>query len=83
MGFLDKVKDTAQKGAAKAKTGVKAGQEKLEDARLKRRISSHKEELGGLVYQQRTGAAPGNADVEIDRLVGEIKNAEEELAASD
>jgi hypothetical protein len=83
MGFLDKVKDTAQKGAEKAKTGVKAGQEKLEDARLKRRIASSKEELGGLVYQQRTGAAPANADAEIDRLVGEIKDAEEELAASD
>ncbi len=83
MGFLDKVKDTASKGADKAKQGVKAGQEKLEDAKLKKQIEGAKTEIGGLVYEQRTGSAGTDADTEIDRLIGEIKSAEEELAASE
>ena len=82
MGFLDKVKDTASKGAEKAKEGVKAGQDKLEDAKLKKKIESAKTDIGGLVYEQRTGSGGPATDAEIDRLVGEIKSAEEELAAS-
>ena len=34
MSLLDKVKETAQKGAEKAKEGVKAGQEKIETVKL-------------------------------------------------
>jgi hypothetical protein len=83
MGFLDKVKDTATKGADKAKQGVKAGQEKLEDAKLKKKIEGAKTEIGGLVYEQRSGSAGPATEAEIDRLVGEIKAAEEELAASE
>ena len=82
MGFLDKVKDTAKTVGEKAQQGVKAGQEKLEDARLRRRIGELKEELGGIVYQQRAGAAPATAEADIDRLVEAIKAAEEELAES-
>jgi hypothetical protein len=80
MGFLDKVKDTASKGAEKAKQGVKAGQDKLEDTKLKKKIESCKEEIGGLVYQQRTGGAGPATDAEIDRLVAEIQAVEQELA---
>ncbi len=31
MGLLDKVKETAQKGADLAKEGVKAGQDKIDE----------------------------------------------------
>ena len=82
MSLLDKVKETAQKGAEKAKEGVKAGQEKIESVKTERKISDLKEELGGIVYGQRSGTPADNADAEIERLVGEIKAAEEELAAS-
>ena len=82
MSLLDKVKETAQKGAEKAKEGVKAGQEKIETVKLERKISELKTELGGVVYDQRSGKAADNADAEIERIVGEIKAAEEELAAS-
>ena len=34
------------------------------------------------MYDQRSGKAADNADAEIDRIVGEIKAAEEELAAT-
>jgi hypothetical protein len=83
MGFLDKVKDTAKTVGDKAKQGVEVGQEKLEDAKLKKKISTSKEEIGGLVYQQRTGTGGPATDAEIDRLVGEIKSAEEELAKAE
>jgi len=82
MSLLDKVKETVQKGAEKAKEGVKAGQEKIETVKLERKISELKTELGGVVYDQRSGKAADNADAEIERIVGEIKAAEEELAAT-
>jgi len=81
MGFMDKVKETAAKGTEMAKTGVKAGQDKLDEQKTKKKIGELKEELGGVVYAQKTGTGNGSADAEIERLVGEIRNAEAELAA--
>ncbi len=80
MGLLDKVKETAQKGADLAKDGVKAGQDKLDEQKLKKKVGDLKEELGGILYAQKTGVAPENADAEIERIVGEIQAAEAELA---
>jgi len=80
VGFLDKVKDTANKGVEKGKQGVKLGQEKIDAAKLKKRVGELKEELGGVVYAQRTGTGAADADAEITRLVGEIQAAEQELA---
>ena len=82
MSLLDKVKETAQKGADKAKEGVKAGQDKLESVKIERKIGDLKEELGGVVYAQRTRTPPENADAEITRIVGEIQAAEAELAGA-
>lgn len=81
MGLLDKVKETAAKGADLAKGAAKAGQEKIEEQKTKKKIADLKEELGGVVYAQRTGSADANADAEVERLVSEIKAAEEALAA--
>jgi hypothetical protein len=85
MGLLDKVKETAQKGADLAKEGVKAGQDKIDAQKLKKRVGDLKEELGGVVYDQKTGRASGDLDpeVEIARIVAEINAAEAELAAAD
>jgi hypothetical protein len=80
MGFMDKVKETAAKGTEMAKSGVKAGQDKLDETKTKKKISDLKEELGGIVYAQKTGTGNGSADAEIERLVNEIKDAEDELA---
>jgi hypothetical protein len=79
MGLMDKVKDTAKQVGDKAQQGVKAGQEKLEDAKLRKKINERKEEIGGLVYAQRTGAPAPDADAEIARLVAEITAAEHEI----
>jgi hypothetical protein len=80
MGLLDKAKDAAKTVGEKAQEGLKAGQEKMDEVKTKKRISDLKEELGGIVYQQRTGAAAPNADTEIGRIVGEIQDAEATLA---
>jgi len=85
MGIMDKVKATSQKVGEKAKGAVEAGQEKLDETKTKKHIGELKEELGGIIYAQRTGTAAAGAETEIERIVGEIKTAEEhlgELAAS-
>ena len=80
MSLLDKMKETAQKGVEKTKEAVSAGQEMLEARKIENQIEELKEELGGMVYGQKTGSPAENADAEIDRLVGEIQAAEAELA---
>jgi hypothetical protein len=83
MSLLDKAKETAKKGVDKAKEVGQAGQDKFEQEKTKRKISDLKEELGGLVYGQKTGAPAENVDAEIDRLVGEIGEAEASLERDD
>ena len=79
MGLLDKAKEAAKTVGDKAQEGIKAGQEKVDEHKTKKRISDLKEELGGIVYQQRTAGAAANADTEITRIVGEIQEAEATL----
>ena len=81
MGLLDKAKEAAKTVGDKAQEGIKAGQDKMDEVKTKKKISDLKEELGGIVYQQRSGAAPADADTEITRIVGEIRQAEAELSA--
>ena len=85
MGLLDKVKETAQKGADLAKDGVKAGQDKISDTKAKQKIGDLKEELGGVVYAQKSGSTAEGLDpeVEIARIVAEINALEAELAESE
>jgi hypothetical protein len=80
MGLMDKVKETAQKGADAAKGAVSAGQEKLDDMKAEKKVKELKEELGGLVYDQKSGKPADNLDAEISRLVAEITEAEKEIA---
>jgi len=85
MGLLDKVKETAQKGADLAKEGVKAGQDKIDETKLKKKVGDLKEELGGVVYAQKSGTSEAgvDAEVEIARIVAEINAIEAELAAAE
>ena len=84
MGLMDKVKETASKTADAAKGAAKAGQDKLEEQKIKKRIGEIKEELGGVVFAQKTGAPNPTADASfeaaIDRLVNEIKEQDAALA---
>jgi len=83
MSLLDKAKETAKKGVDKAKEVGQAGQEKLESEKTKRKVNDLKEELGGLVYAQRTGSPAENAEAEIERVINEIKEAEAAIAGDD
>lgn len=85
MGLMDKMKETAAKTADAAKGAAKAGQDKLEEQKIKKKIADLKEELGGIVHAQRTGAdnpaSDATFDASIDRLVAEITDQEAALAA--
>ena len=81
MSLLDKVKETAQKGADLAKDGVKAGQDKLDTIKVEKKITELKTELGGIVYSQKIGTPAENADAEVERIVAEITTAQAELDA--
>ncbi len=81
MGFLDKVKDTATKAAEGVQKAAETGQDKLEESKLKKKVGDLKEELGGVVYSQRTGVTTGeSAEPEITRIVAAITATEHELA---
>ena len=57
-----------------------AGQEKIDTMKTEKKVKDLKEELGGIVYAQHAGDAPENAQAEIDRILGEIDEAEASLA---
>lgn len=80
MSLLDKAKELGQKGAEKAKELGQAGQEKIDTMKTEKKVKDLKEELGGIVYAQHAGNAPENAQAEIDRILGEIDEAEASLA---
>lgn len=81
MGFMDKVRETAQKGVDAAQKGAAEAREKASEMSLKRRFNASAEQLGLLVYRQREGEAGLEAD--IDRLVSEMRGIAAELDALD
>jgi hypothetical protein len=80
MSLLDKAKDAAKTVGEKAKQGVEAGKDKVDEVSTKKKIDGLKQELGGIVYLQRSGNPPEDADAEMDRIVGEIGELESHLA---
>jgi len=80
MSLLDKAKDAAKTVGEKVSQGVEAGKDKVDEVSTKKKIDGLKQELGGIVYMQRTGNPPENADPELDRIVGEITELESRLA---
>lgn len=75
VALLDKAKGAAKTVGEKAQEGIKTGQKKIDETKTKRHINDLNRKLGGIVYLQRTGKPPANADTEIERLVGEITKA--------
>ena len=64
---------------------MKAGQDKIDEQKLKKKVGDLKEELGGVVYDQKAGRTAEGLDpeVEIARIVAEINAVEAELAEAD
>jgi hypothetical protein len=82
MGFLDKMKETASKAAEQAKHATNVGKEKIEDARLQKKIRDLCEEIGALVVAQKRNEAPADADAQIDAKVAEIAEIEKQMDAN-
>jgi len=82
MGFLDKVKDTANKAADQAKQATAVGKEKLEDRNLQKKINELQQEIGALVVAQRRNDAPDDAATRIDVKVAEIGELEAQMASN-
>src|SRR4051812_25562068 len=82
MGLLDKVKETAGKAADSAKHATAVGKEKIEDARLQKKIKDLCEEIGTLVVAQRRNEAAPDADAQIDAKVAEIADLEKQIEAN-
>ena len=82
MGFLDKAKDAAGKAAEKAKHATAVGKEKIEDARLQKKIDALHEEIGKLIVSQRRNQAPVDIDAQIDAKVVEIGDIERQIEAN-
>jgi hypothetical protein len=79
MGFLDKMKDAAKKGAEQAKHATAVGKEKYEDAKLQKKIENLCEEIGQLVVAQKRGEAPADVEAQIDAKVAEIAEIEKQM----
>lgn len=77
MGFLDKVKDTAQKGMDAAQKGATEARDKANEMSLKRKLNAAAEDLGHLVYRQRSGEE--GLEHDIDRAISEMRGISAEL----
>lgn len=82
MGFMDKLKDTAQRGMDVAQKAVDEGRERASEITLKRKFNAQAEELGVLVFRQREGGESG-LDADIERVIGEMNAIAKELDALD
>ena len=78
MGFMDKVKATAQDVAAEAKKATAQAQHKMGEVQLKKQMDDAAKQLGYLVYEERTqGVTEGS---EADRLVTEMQSLKRQIA---
>jgi hypothetical protein len=76
MGFMDKVKATAEKAAEKAQQGVQQGQQKLSEVQERKRVDGLLRDLGALVYLDRAGRGSPATSAEIERVTAELREAE-------
>jgi hypothetical protein len=81
MGFVDKLKDTAQKGMDAAQKGMGEAKEKASELSLKRKFNGLAEELGTLVFRQREGELGLQDD--IDRVIRDMREVVAQLDADD
>ena len=81
MGFMDKVKETANKAADTAKAATAVAKDKYDDLQAMKKIEDLQKEIGALVVAQRRGRAP-DADTQIDAKIAEITEIEKEIEAN-
>ena len=81
MGFMDKVKETANKAADTAKAATAVAKDKYDDLQALKKIDDLHQDIGALVVAQRRGEAP-DADARIDAKIAEITEIEKEIEAN-
>ena len=79
MGFMDKVKSAAQDAATQAKTATGQAQAKMEQAQLTKQLNERAQQLGHLIYAERTQGTPAGPDA--DRLVSEMTELKAKIVA--
>ena len=77
MGWMDKVKATAQDVAAEAKKATSQGKTKLDQLQVRKKADEAAKQLGYLTYRERAKGEP--AGTEANRLVTEIDQYEAEI----
>src|SRR5437764_11771616 len=77
MGFMDKVKATAEKVGEKAQQGVQQGQHKLSEVQERKRVDGLLRDLGAACYHDRTGRGGPQVTSEVERLVAALREAED------
>jgi hypothetical protein len=81
MGFIDKLKETAQDVATEAKKATAQGKTKLDQMQTRKKADDAARRLGYLIHAERTkGVPPGE---ESDRLLAEITQLEAEITAAE
>jgi hypothetical protein len=78
MGFMDKMKEQATQLAEKTQQAVGQGQAKIGDTLAKRKADSYLLELGGLTYQQSTGASGAQHASRITSLLAQLQAHEQQ-----
>ncbi len=81
MGIFDRAVESAKKVAATAQEGLAEAKDKGQGLVIKRKINGYAEEVGHLVFRQKSGEA--GLDAEVDRLVSEMRAADAEIKALD
>jgi uncharacterized coiled-coil DUF342 family protein len=81
MGFLDKVKEAGKDMADAAKKGAAQVKEKVDKGQIRKKADELAKQLGYLIVKERHEGTPAGA--EGDRLVSEIVELEEQLAAAE
>ena len=80
MGLFEKAKQQAVihlKDPEKVREMAEKVKAKVEDVQTKRKANDLLEDLGRLLYAQKTGRVNPSADTEIDRIVSELRTLED------
>ena len=80
MGFFEKAKEQAShlKDSEKVREVAEKVKGKVEDVQTKRKVSDLLEDLGRLLYAQKTERVNPRADAEIDRIVAQLHTLEDD-----
>jgi hypothetical protein len=77
MSILDKAKETSALLNQKAKEKTHQAKELIDEVKSSRKADGYCEELGRVLYRQRTERGLGSDEAEITRLIGLIKDLED------